>query len=41
VAGTLIGLIPIAPLIVIGSKTATNNSTSSGAHFGVRGRERA
>ncbi|MFG1954588.1 hypothetical protein [Micromonospora sp. NPDC048830] len=26
------------PLIVIGSHTATNNSTSSGAHFGVRGR---
>ena len=36
--GTLLGLIPIAPLIVIGSQTATNNSTSSGAHFGVRGR---
>jgi len=38
VVGTLIGLIPIAALIIIGSRTATNNSTSSGAHFGVRGR---
>ncbi|WP_214109108.1 purine-cytosine permease family protein [Acrocarpospora catenulata] len=37
-AGIFVGLIPIAPLIVIGSRTATNNSTSSGAHFGVRGR---
>ncbi|GAA2718791.1 purine-cytosine permease family protein [Micromonospora olivasterospora] len=36
--GTLIGLVPLVPLIVIGSRTATNNSTSSGAHFGVRGR---
>jgi len=36
--GTLAGLIPISPLIVIAARTATNNSTSSGAHFGVRGR---
>jgi len=38
VVGTLIGLPLIAPLITIGSRTATNNSTASGAHFGVRGR---
>lgn len=38
VAGTLVGLVVILPLIVIGSRTATNNSTSSGAHFGVHGR---
>lgn len=37
-AGTLVGLVPLAPLLVIGTRTATNNSTSSGAHFGVRGR---
>jgi purine-cytosine permease-like protein len=36
--GTLVALIPMTPLIVIATKTATNNSTSSGAHFGVRGR---
>jgi len=36
--GTLIGAFILAPLIVIGSRTATNNATSSGAHFGVRGR---
>ncbi len=38
VVGTLIALPLIVPLIVIGSRTATNNSTASGAHFGVRGR---
>ena len=37
-AGVLVALIPMAPLLVIGTKTATNNATSSGAHFGVRGR---
>lgn len=37
-AGILVALIPMTPLILIGSRTATNNSTSSGAHFGVRGR---
>lgn len=36
--GTFAALLPMAPLIVIATKTATNNSTSSGAHFGVRGR---
>jgi purine-cytosine permease-like protein len=36
--GTLVALVPMAPLLVIGTQTATNNSTSSGAHFGVRGR---
>lgn len=37
-AGTIAGLLPLALPILIGSKTATNNSTASGAHFGVRGR---
>ncbi|HKE97475.1 MAG TPA: cytosine permease, partial [Actinomycetes bacterium] len=36
--GTLIGLPLLIPLILIGSRTATNNATASGAHFGVRGR---
>lgn len=36
--GTLIGQVLLVPLIVIGSRTATNNATSSGATFGVRGR---
>jgi purine-cytosine permease-like protein len=36
--GSLLGLVLIVPLILIGSRTATNNSTASGAHFGVRGR---
>src|SRR5215831_10831995 len=36
--GTLIGLVPMAPLILIGSATATNNATASGGAFGVRGR---
>lgn len=36
--GVLVGLALVTPLIVIGSRTATNNSTASGAHFGVRGR---
>lgn len=38
VVGTLVGLLPIAPLVLIGTHTATNNATSSGAFFGVRGR---
>ncbi|MGF1661556.1 MAG: purine-cytosine permease family protein [Kineosporiaceae bacterium] len=38
VIGVTIALPFIAPLILIGSRTATNNSTASGAHFGVRGR---
>lgn len=36
--GTLVGQILLLPLILIGSRTATNNATSSGATFGVRGR---
>jgi purine-cytosine permease-like protein len=36
--GVTVGLPFLIPLILIGSRTATNNSTSSGAHFGVRGR---
>jgi purine-cytosine permease-like protein len=38
VVGTLIGLIPMAPLLLIGSRAATNNPTASGGAFGVRGR---
>jgi purine-cytosine permease-like protein len=37
-AGTLVGQVLLVPLILIGSRTATNNATSSGATFGVRGR---
>ncbi len=36
--GTLVGQVLLVPLILIGSRTATNNATSSGATFGVRGR---
>ena len=36
--GTMVGQILLVPLILIGSRTATNNATSSGATFGVRGR---
>ena len=36
--GTLVGQVLLLPLILIGSRTATNNATSSGAAFGVRGR---
>lgn len=36
--GTLVGQVLLVPLILIGSRTATNNATSSGAAFGVRGR---
>ena len=36
--GTIVGQILLVPLILIGSRTATNNATSSGATFGVRGR---
>ena len=36
--GTLVGQILLIPLILIGSRTATNNATASGAVFGVRGR---
>src|SRR5262245_51297496 len=36
--GTLVGQVLLIPLILIGSRTATNNATASGAMFGVRGR---
>lgn len=38
IVGTLIGVVLLIPLMVIGSETATNNATASGAFFGVRGR---
>lgn len=38
VVGTLLGVLLVAPLSVISLRTATNLSTSSGGHFGVRGR---
>lgn len=37
-AGALVALIPITPLVLIGTRAHTNNATSSGAAFGVRGR---
>jgi purine-cytosine permease-like protein len=36
--GTVVGQVLLLPLILVGSRTATNNATSSGATFGVRGR---
>jgi purine-cytosine permease-like protein len=36
--GTAIGQILLVPLILAGSRAATNNATASGATFGVRGR---
>jgi purine-cytosine permease-like protein len=36
--GTAVGCFILIPLILVGTRTATNNATSSGAHFGVRGR---
>ncbi len=36
--GVLLGIPMVWALVLIGSRTATNNSTASGAHFGVRGR---
>ncbi|MFD7631434.1 cytosine permease [Streptomyces sp. NPDC059851] len=38
VTGTLAGIAFTAPLALVSLRTATNLSTSSGAHFGVRGR---
>ncbi|MFD9124122.1 cytosine permease [Kitasatospora sp. NPDC059571] len=38
VVGTVLGIVLTAPLALISQRTATNLSTSSGAHFGVRGR---
>ncbi|MFL6099333.1 MAG: purine-cytosine permease family protein [Actinomycetales bacterium] len=37
-SGVVLGIPLVWVLVVIGSRTATNNSTASGAHFGVRGR---
>jgi len=36
--GTVIGTVMVAPLALLGHRTATNNSVSSGASFGVLGR---
>lgn len=36
--GTVVGTVLVAPLALVSLRTATNLSTSSGAHFGVRGR---
>jgi purine-cytosine permease-like protein len=36
--GTAVGVVLLIPLVLIGTRTATNNATSSGAAFGVRGR---
>ena len=36
--GTVLGIALVTPLALISLRTATNLSTSSGAHFGVRGR---
>ena len=36
--GTAVGVALLIPLVLVGTRTATNNATSSGAIFGVRGR---
>ncbi|WP_214402664.1 purine-cytosine permease family protein [Pseudonocardia lacus] len=36
--GTVVGQLLLVPLILLGSRTATNDATASGATFGVRGR---
>jgi purine-cytosine permease-like protein len=36
--GTAVGQVLLVPLILLGSRTATNDATASGATFGVRGR---
>jgi len=38
VAGTAVGALVVTPLALLGFRAATNNSVSSGAYFGVRGR---
>jgi len=38
VAGTLVGSLAVAPLSLLGLRSGTNNSVTSGAYFGVRGR---
>ncbi len=35
--GTAVGVALLIPLVLLGSRTATNNATGSGATFGVRG----
>lgn len=37
-AGTLVGSLAVMPMALLGYRAATNNSVSSGAYFGVRGR---
>ncbi|MFC6237019.1 purine-cytosine permease family protein [Longivirga aurantiaca] len=36
--GTLVGSLAVAPLSLLGFRSGTNNSVTSGAYFGVRGR---
>jgi purine-cytosine permease-like protein len=36
--GTFVGSVAVMPLALLGYRAATNNSVSSGAYFGVRGR---
>lgn len=36
--GLALGLVVTAPLALLGPRTGTNNTVSSGAHFGIRGR---
>lgn len=38
ITGTLLGTVLVAPLALVSFRTGTNLSTSSGGHFGVRGR---
>ena len=38
VVGTAVGALVVTPLALLGFRAATNNSVSSGAYFGVRGR---
>lgn len=38
VVGTLIGSLAVAPMALLGYRSGTNNSVTSGAYFGVRGR---
>ena len=38
VVGTLVGSLAVAPMALLGYRSATNNSVTSGAYFGVRGR---
>lgn len=37
-AGTLVGSLAVTPLALLGYRSGTNNSVSSGAYFGVQGR---